>query len=367
MKRILRGIGIVILIGIVFYTFYFLWKKSQKPPEIFQTEQAIITNIVRKTVATGSVKPRKEIEIKPQISGIVDKIYIEAGDMIEKNDLIAKVKIIPNVISLNNAESRVKKAKINLDKAKKDYEKQKELFNKNVVSETGYLQYEAEYKQAKEELEAAENNLQLVKEGITKSAGTATNTLVRSTIRGMALDVPVEEGNSVIETNNFNAGTTIAIVANMDDMIFEGKIDESEVGKLKIGMPLILTIGAIEDQAFDAVLEYIAPKGVEENGAIQFEIRASLKLSKDYFVRAGYSATADIVLDRRDSVLAVNEKLIQFESDKPYVEVETQPQVFEKRYIKTGLSDGIFVEVLDGVNGDDKIKVWAATVNVEGN
>ncbi len=345
-------------IGILLYTFYFLWKKSQKPPVVYQTESPVITNIVRKTVATGTVKPRKEIEIKPQISGIIEKLYVQPGDYVEKDDVIARVKVIPNMINLNNAESRVKKARINLDIARKDFEKQKQLFEKHVISESQYLQYKANYEQAREELEAAENNLQLIKEGISKSNKSGTNTLVKSTITGMVLDVPVEEGNSVIETNNFNAGTTIAIVANMNDMIFEGKIDESEVGKLTPGMNLILRIGAIEDRHFNATLEYISPKGVEENGAVQFPIRASLNQQKDVFIRAGYSATADIVLDKRDSVLAINEKLLQFDGDKPFVEVETQPQVFEKRYIKTGLSDGIFVEVLEGLNINDKIKVW---------
>ena len=219
-------------------------------------------------------------------------------------------------------------------------------------------QYEVAYSSAREEVVAAETNLELVKEGIAKTMGTTTNTLIRSTIDGMVLDIPVEVGNFVIETNNYNAGTTIATVADMGEMIFEGQVDESEVGKIKPGMDLILTIGAIEHESFHATLEYISPKGVEEKGAIQFEIRAKAKLKRSHFLRAGYSANADIVLDRRDNVLAINESLLQFDGDKPFVEVETGPQQFEKRSIQTGLSDGINSEIVSGLEKTDKIKIW---------
>ena len=262
------------------------------------------------------------------------------------------------MVNLNNAESRLAKARINLEDDSIAYERQKKLLEKKVIAIADFQPFEISYLSAKEEVEAAENNLQLIKEGITKKTGTASNTLIRSTIEGMVLDVPVEEGNSVIESNTFNEGTTIATVADMGEMIFEGNVDESEVGKLKEGMPLILTIGAIEQESFDAKLEYIAPKGVEENGAIQFEIKAKVALKDTVFIRAGYSANADIVLARKDSVLAIKESLLQFDNDSVYVEVETAPQKFEKRFIKTGLSDGINIEVRSGLKKDDKIKVW---------
>jgi HlyD family secretion protein len=267
------------------------------------------------------------------------------------------------MVNLNNAESRLNKAKINLKEATADYERQKKLLDKQVIAEAEFQRFEIAYISAREEVDAAENNLQLIKEGITKKAGSVSNTMIRSTIEGMVLDVPVKEGNSVIESNTFNEGTTIAVVADMGEMIFEGTVDESEVGKIKEGMNLILTIGAIESESFDATLEYISPKGIEENGAIQFEIKAEVNLNENFFIRAGYSANADIVLARKDSVLAIKESLLQFDGDSSFVEVETAPQQYEKREIKTGLSDGINIEILSGLSKDDKIKIWNIVEN----
>lgn len=348
-------IGFIIL-GAFGYTLYYLYEKSQAKPIVYTTTSPFVETIIKKTVATGSVVPRKEIAIKPMVSGIIDELYVEAGDIVKKGDLIAKIRIIPNMLSLNNAESRLEQAKISLSNAVADFNRQKELFSKDVIAASEYEDAEIAFRQASQEVEAAENNLQLIKEGQTKTTGKTTNTLIRSTIAGMVLDVPVEEGNSVIEANTFNEGTTIANVADMGKMIFEGKVDETEVGKISEGMELILTIGAIEEERFAAILEHISPKGVEENGAIQFEIKAAVNLKSDQFVRAGYSANADIVLERADSVMAIQESLIHFEKDSVYVEIETEPQTFEKRYIKTGLSDGINIEVVDGLSKDDKIK-----------
>jgi HlyD family secretion protein len=356
MKKFLKIFLLVVLLGAFVYTIYFLYEKSQAKPVIYETTNAIETNIIKKTVATGSVVPRKEIEIKPKVSGIIEDLYVEEGNMIKKGDLIAKVRIIPNMVSLNNAESRVNRAKIALENAERNYNRQKELYNQSVISKTQFETYELDFENAQEELIAAENNLQLIKEGQTKTTGESTNTLIRSTIDGMILDIPVEVGNSVIESNTFNDGTTVCVVADMGEMIFEGKVDESEVGKIREGMDLILTVGAINDISFHAVLEHISPKGVEENGAIQFEIKAAVDLIDTVFVRAGYSANADIVLDSRDSVLAISEALLQFENDSAFVEVETDEQVFEKRYVETGLSDGINIEILAGLDKEDKIK-----------
>ena len=260
------------------------------------------------------------------------------------------------MVNLNNAESRVKQAEISLRDAEADYKRQKELFDKDVIAAAEFQDAEIAFNQAQQEVEAAENNLQLIKEGQTKNTGETTNTLIRSTIDGMVLDVPVEEGNSVIESNTFNEGTTIANVADMGEMVFEGKVDETEVGKIEEGMELILSVGAIENETFKAKLEHISPKGVEENGAIQFEIKAAVSLKQGVFIRAGYSANADIVLDRADSVMAIQESLLKFENDSAYVEIETEPQIFEKRFIKTGLSDGINIEVVEGLTMEDKIK-----------
>ncbi|MBN2174390.1 MAG: efflux RND transporter periplasmic adaptor subunit [Bacteroidales bacterium] len=356
MKKFIKIFVLVVILGAFVYTIYFLYNKSQAKPVVFETTNPFVSNIVKKTVATGSVVPRKEIEIKPKVSGIIMEIYVEEGEHIRKNDLIAKVQIIPNMVNLNNAESRLNRAKLALDNAKINFDRQKELYEKNVIPKTDFENFELEFHNAKEELIAAENNLELIKEGQTKESGTTTNTLIRSTIDGMILDIPVEIGNSVIESNTFNDGTTVAIVADMGEMVFEGKVDESEVGKIHEGMDLILTVGAINDVNFHANLEHISPKGVEENGAIQFEIKAAVDLVDTIFVRAGYSANADIVLDKRDSVLCISEALLQFENDSAYVEVETEPQTFEKKFIETGLSDGINIEVVSGLTKEDKIK-----------
>ena len=357
MKKVVR-IVVFSLIGIVFLgTLFYLWKKSEKTPEVFNIEKASVNNIIKKTVATGAVVPRREIDIKPRVSGIIEEIYVEAGKMVHRGDKIARVKIIPNVVNLNEAESRLNRAKINYNNAKAEYDRNKKLFDQKVISISEFQRFEVSFNSSNEELETADNNLQLIKQGSSKSMGNATNTIITATIDGMVLNVPVKVGNSVIESNTFNEGTTIASIADMKDMIFLGKVDESEVGKIKAGMALIVTIGAITTEKYDAVLEYISPKGVEQDGAIQFEIKAAMKLKPGSFIRAGYSANADIVLDRRDSVLSISESVIKFEKDSAYVELETKTsQVFKKTYIKTGLSDGINIEVLSGVDKTSKIK-----------
>jgi HlyD family secretion protein len=356
-KKILKVIILMVFVTLFIGTLYYLYNKSKSEPIAYQTKQAFKTNIIQKTVATGSVVPRKEIEIKPKVSGIITHIYVEPGQKVKKGDKIALIKIIPNMVNLNSAETRLSKAKLNLDDARIQYDRQSLLYDKGVISEKEFQQIKYSFQTAKEEVRAAENNLQLIREGAIKDGGNS-NTVVESTIDGTILYVPVEEGFSVIEANNFNAGTTVATVADMRDMIFKGKIDESEVGKIKVGMPLILKIGAIENTVFDAKLQYISPKGVKENGAIQFEIKADVVLDDSVFIRAGYSANADIVLNRVDSVLAVEESLLQFENKKPFVEVKIDSMNFEKRFIETGLSDGIKVEVKSGINPEDKLKVW---------
>lgn len=355
MKLLIRTIIIVFVLTSFVGGGWYLYQKNQKKPIHYQTQSPFITDIVKKTMATGSVMPRKEIAIKPQISGIVDEVFVEAGQHVKKGDVIARVKIIPDMIVLNNAESRANKAYLEFEDMKKTYERKQGM--RALITEAEFQETELRYKKAREELNAAENNLQLIKEGVTKKTGGTTNTLIRSAIEGMLLDVPIKQGYSLIESNNFNEGTTVATVADMDEMIFEGKIDESDVGKIKKGMALILSIGAIENERFDAKIEYISPKGVMENGSVQFNIRAKIELKKSFFIRAGYSANANIVLERRDQVLAINESLLQFKGDVPYVEVEMQPQQFEKREIKVGISDGINIEILEGLTEQDHIKV----------
>lgn len=357
MKKVIRVLVVVIIVGAFGGTMYFLYDKSKKKTDIYETKNPFVSNVIMKTVATGSVVPRHEIEIKPQVSGIIDELYLEPGDKVEKGQVVAKIKIIPDMVSLNAAETRLNRAKINFEDAKVDYDRQQKLFDKEVISYEEFKRSKVGYDSAKEELTAAENNLELIKNGVTKKAKSATNTLVRSTINGMVLDVPVEVGNSVIQANTFNDGTTIASVANMQDMIFEGKVDETEVGKIREGMAIEMEIGAIDEEKFTATLEYISPKGVEENGAIQFEIKANVTLREGQFIRAGYSANANIVLERKDSVMVIPEGLLKFENDSSFVEVETDTeQFFKKRFVQTGLSDGINIEITDGLSIGDKVK-----------
>ena len=357
MKKVFRTVLIVLIIGLFIGTLFFIYNKSKVKTEVYDTKSPEITDIIKKTVATGSVIPRKEIKIKPQgVSGIVEKLFVEAGQMLKKGDKIAKIKIIPDMISLNSAESRVERAQINFEDAQINYNRDKLLFEKKVISESDFQKPSLAFRSAQEELKSAKDNLQLIKEGVTSKSGSATNTIIRSTIEGMILDIPVKEGYSVIQSNTFNEGTTVAVVADMGEMIFQGKVDETEVGRITEGMNIKLTIGAIDDFTFDAKLEYISPKGVAENGAIQFEIKAAVELNKKYFIRSGYSANAEIVLDKREQVLVVNESLLEFKNDSSFINIETEPQVFERRYVKTGLSDGINIEVLEGVEKGDKIK-----------
>lgn len=344
------------VLGVSFFGVgYILIKKSIVPDKVFESTSPFYTDIVKKTVATGSITPRREIDLKSQVSGVVETLYVEAGDIVKANDIIAKIKIIPDVVMLNNAEMRLKTALINFKNAHTEMERQDQLFAEQVISELEHNRYKLEHQLRQQEVEAAENNLELIKEGASKNTGTVSN-IVRSTAGGMVIDVPVKEGSFVIESNTFNEGTTIATVANMKDIIFEGKVDESEVGKISEGMLLDLKIGALQDEKIQARLEYISPKGIEIDGAIQFEIKAAVKLNEKIFLRAGYSANADIVLERRDNVLAIKESDLFFESDQTFVDVVTGEQEYKKTAVELGLSDGINIEVLSGLEASQKIK-----------
>lgn len=321
------------------------------PPEIADLEKT--------TVATGKVEPRDEVLIKPQISGIISEVYKEAGQTIKQGEVIAKVKVIPELGQLNSAESRVRVAEISTAQAETDHERIKKLYNDKLISREDYEKSEVEIKKAREELQTAKDALEIIKEGITKNSASFSSTLIRSTIDGLILDVPIKVGNSVIMSNTFNDGTTIATVANMNDLIFKGKIDETEVGRIHEGMPVKLTIGALQNLTFDAELEYISPKGVEENGANQFEIKAAVHAPDSVQIRSGYSANAEIVLQRAQKVLAVPEGIIEFSGDSTFVWVMTDSipeQKFERRQIKTGMSDGIKLEIKEGLTGKEKVR-----------
>ncbi len=362
MKRIVYTILLLAFVaGSVWLGVYF-YNKSKNSPVVYKTEKPFITDITKKTIATGSIVPLKEVNIKPQVSGIVEELYVEAGQIVKSGQAIAKIKIVPNLANINQAENSLDQAKIQLTEAKKEFERYQQLFDQKVISEQEYRRYLSDYSLKKQAVSAATNQLQILKDGTSMRKSEISN-VIYSTISGMLLDVPVKVGSSVIERNNFNEGTTIASVADMKSLIFEGKVDESEVAKLKEGIDLELTIGAIEDKKYKAKLYYISPKGVTEEGAIKFQIKATVQLPEGEFIRAGYSANADIVLDRREKVLAIKESLLQFKKDSTFIEVETAPQIFEKRLIKTGVSDGINIEVVSGVKKEEKIKVTEATAS----
>jgi HlyD family secretion protein len=362
-KLIIAAIIALIFIG----TFVFLWQKSQ-PKEVVYNEFTPAVNDLRKTtIITGKIEPRNEVYVKPQISGIITEILKEAGDYVQAGEVIAKVKVIPDMGSLSNAEARVRLADINLEQAKVDYDREKNLYDQKLVSADEFDKVSQQLRQAKHELSAATDALQVVRDGFSKSNASASSTLIRSTISGVILDIPVKVGNSVINSNTFNDGTTIATVANMNDLIFRGNIDETEVGQLSMGIPLKITIGALQDMTFDAALEYISPKATETNGANQFEIKAAVTVSRDADaskkgaakIRSGYSANAEIVLARADKVLTIPESAIEFSGDSTFVYVltdSTAEKNYDRRYVETGLSDGVNIEIKKGLTDKDKVR-----------
>ena len=364
--KILKYIGIAaVVLGALFASAYFI-KTNNKSVIEFETQTAIITNIEKKTVVTGKVIPEDEVEIKPQIQGIIEGLFVEEGDLVETGDLLAKIKVVPNEQNLNSARGRLQNSKIVLNNAKIEFDRNKDLFEKGIVSKQQFQNVELQYDQAKQSVNNAASDLEIIRSGSAGGAASA-NTNIRATVPGTILEIPVEEGFQVIASNSFNAGTTIATIADMKKMIFEGKVDEAEVGKLIVGMPLEVNLGAIEDQSLEARLKFIAPKGNEEQGAVQFIIEADLFLNDSVFIRAGYSANASLVLEKKDSIMAISESLLQFdrETEKPYVEVVVGEQEFERRDVEIGLSDGVNVEWISGISMEDQIKVWNKTEPVK--
>lgn len=356
MKKIIIFGSIIVALILVLVWF---GKKNSASPIEYKTETAFKANIVKKSIATGKVTPLEEIEIKPQITGIIDKIFLLEGAKVVKGDLIATVRVVPNEQSLISAKGRVDNIMIRLKNSKISFERNKNLFDRGVISRADFEAAELVYNQATQDLKNAQNDYQIIKKGYSGS-GEAANTNIVAQMSGTILEIPVKEGDQVIQSNNFNAGTTIASIADMNKMIFEGKVDESEVGKLIKGTNIEISLGAIENKKFPAKLNFIAPKGTEEGGAVQFKIKADVSLDDEYFIRAGYSANAEIVLVKKDSVLSIKESLLQFDrkTEKPYVEVKLEDGKFEKRDIELGTSDGVNVEIISGVDADDEIKIW---------
>ena len=360
--KYLKYIGIISLVGGVLFATAFFIKSNSTSSIVYDTQTLITTTIEDKIVATGKVLPEDEVNVVPQIAGIIQEILVEEGDEVSAGDLIARIKVVPNEQTLNSAEGRVKSAQIVLKNSKIEFERNKALFSKEIISEQDFNSVTLRYNQDMQNLSNAKSDLQIIKLG-SSGGSTITNTNVRATVSGTILEIPVKEGDQVIQANTFNAGTTIATIADLDKMIFEGQVDEGEVGKLSVDMPLVITLGAIEGKEYKAKLRLIAPKGTEVGGAIQFKIEGEVYLDDEYVIRAGYSANASIVSERKVNVTAISEALLQYDSKtkKPYVEIEISNQKFKRQDVKLGISDGVNAELISGVSKTDKIKVWNKT------
>ena len=354
-KLIMAALIAVVFIG----TFVFLYQKSQPKPVVYSEFTPKVTDISKVTVITGKIEPRDEVSVKPQISGIITHLYKQAGDMVSAGEVIAKVKVIPDMGQLSSAEARVRLAGINLKQAQVDFDREESLYRQRLVSEEEYDKQKQALSQAREEMAAAQDALEVVRDGVSKSNANASSTLIRSTISGLILDVPVKVGNTVVLSNTFNDGTTIATVANMNDLIFRGNIDETKVGRLVEGMPMKITVGALQDLRFDAVLEYVSPKAVENNGANQFEVKAAVTAVRDGKIRSGYSANAEIVLAKAEGVLSVPESAIEFSGDSTFVYVvggTGEQKTYRRTQVVTGLSDGVNIEIKSGITTKDKVR-----------
>lgn len=354
-KMIIAGLVAIVFIG----TFVFLWIKAQPQPKVYDEFTPTVADLRKTTVLTGKIEPRNEVNIKPQISGIITELMKEAGQTVQAGEVIAKVKVIPDMGQLSSAQSRLRLAEINLKQARTDYEREKVLFDKGLVSADEYDKIHQAYNQAREERSAAQDNLEVVRDGVSSSNANASSTLVRSTVTGVILDIPVKVGNSVILSNTFNDGTTIATVANMNDLIFRGNVDETEVGQVNVGMPMTITVGALQDLKFNARLEYISPKAVDANGANQFEIKAAVQVPEKTGVRSGYSANAQIVLAEALHVLTVPESAIHFEGNNTYVYLvqgKGKNKTYQRRDVKVGLSDGVNIQIKSGLTTNDRVR-----------
>tara|TARA_R110002050_G_scaffold179118_3_gene312452 strand:- start:103510 stop:104643 length:1134 start_codon:yes stop_codon:yes gene_type:complete len=368
MKKVLKYVVIVVLVLAALWAAMFFIRTNSKSAITYETQKPFISNIEKKTVATGKVVPEDEVAIKPQISGIIEEIYLEEGTKVKAGDLIAKIKVVPNEQSLNQARGRVQNAQLSISNTKVEYDRNKALFEKGVIASQDFNTQQLRYDQAIQELSNAQADYQIIRKGSAGGSSTA-NTNIRATVSGTILEIPVKEGDQVIQSNNFNDGTTIATIADLTKMIFEGKVDEGEVGKLKVGTPLEISLGAIEDKKFDAKLRFIAPKGVEESGAVQFKIEGDVAVADDVLIRAGYSANASLVLESKEDVLVIPEALLQFDkvTDKPYVEVSVGDQKFERKDVKIGISDGVNVEIVSGITEADEVKIWNKTEPIKKN
>lgn len=356
MKKFGRILMIVLVAAVFLGTFAYLFQRS-RPKEIrYQELTPEMGTLAKSTVVTGKIQPRDEVNVKAQISGIVAELYKQAGDMVAQNEVIAKLKVIPEMSQLSSAQSRVRLSEVNLKQAQTNYDREKKLYEQQLVSAESFEQVTQALQQAKEEHAAAVESLEIIRDGVSSSNKSGSSTLVRSSVAGLILDVPVKVGNTVINANTFNDGTTIATVADMDDLIFDGNIDETEVGRLHVGLPVIISVGALQDLRFDAVLEYISPKATESGGTNLFEIKATVKVPSDVTIRSGYSANAEIELQRAEDVLFIPESALQFNGDSTFVYLVKADGSYEEHPVETGLSDGVNIEIKSGLSLEDKVR-----------
>ena len=356
MKRFFRYILFALIGVVIIGTFVFLYNNSRPKAEQYSELTAVRGDISKSTVITGKITPRNEVNIKPQINGIIAELLKEAGQQVQKDEVIARLKVIPDMNSLSSAQSRVRLSEINLKQAQVNYDREKALFDKNLVSAEEMDQVTQKLAQAKEERAAAQDALEVIRDGVSQSNATSSSTLVRSTITGLILNVPVKVGNSVIQANTMNDGTTVATVADMNDLIFDGNIDETEVGSLVEGMSLVITIGALSDYRFDATLEYISPKAVENNGANQFEVKAAVKVTSDRMIRSGYSANAEIILEQAKQVITLPESALEFSGDSTFVYLKMADNTYQRRQVTTGISNGLDIQILSGIEEGDIVR-----------
>lgn len=356
MKKVIKYIVFALIAAVLVGTFVYLYKNSQPKPVRYQELTAVRNDIARTTVLTGRIVPRNEVNIKPQINGIIAEIFKEAGQTVQQGEVIARLTVIPDMNSLSAAQSRVRLSEINLKQATTNYEREKALFEKNLISAEEYEKVEQSLSQAREEYTASQESLEVIRDGVSSRNSTSSSTLIRSTITGLILDIPVKVGNSVIQANTMNDGTTVATVANMNDLIFEGQIDETEVGTLFEGMPLSISIGALKNFEFNATLEYISPKAIESNGSNQFGVKAAVKVDSEHTIRSGYSANANIILEKVENVLSVPESTLEFQNDDAYVYLKESDGLYKSTKVEIGLSDGVNIEIKEGLKDGDIVR-----------
>ncbi|WP_263601402.1 efflux RND transporter periplasmic adaptor subunit [Chryseobacterium sp. PET-29] len=374
-KAIYIILGLLFAVALFSGIRYFV-KSNSKQSEAFLTRKPTVQNMEDKVMATGKIIPKEEIEIKPNIAGIIDKILVDEGDRVEAGQLIATVRIVPNIAEVNNAQQNVNNqqlqisnARMNVENMRKQFEMQERLYKQGVASKQEFLNAQQQLyttqqalKNSQQQLVTAQKALQIAKTGATPELQGLATTQIRSKAAGTVLEVPVKVGSQVIEANSFNAGTTICSIADLNSLIFQGEIDEAQAGKLKQGMDMKIVIGALQNKTFPGRLTMIAPKGKDNNGTIKFPVEGDVFNPNNEYIRAGFSANGEIVLTSKKNALLLDESLIQYEKkngkDVPFVEVKQKDGKFKKAYVKLGASDGINVEILSGIDKNAEVKVW---------